>query len=1026
MVQKQKRLALHIVAIALGVLSAREADSQVLNADLPRNRRLTLAEEQYQQGHYTLAAQSAREYLATRPEKVNTEKAADLEKGRYYLVMSGLKTSEKGIEQEATDAVKTISNPAYNQRISFTLAQYHFRKGEYATALPIYEATAKDNLDKTEQADEKFEMGYCYFVAKNYKKAEGLFLGVTEQKDNKYYIKSNYYYGLMLYNDNKYDAALRIFNRVKDEQEYSGVVPYYIAEIYYFKGKRDSSLAMAETLMRAKEKSAYDVDLHLLAAQCLYEMERYKEAKPYFQYYYDRQDKIKKQILYKMAYCDYRTSDWNRAIEKFKQLNSTADSLGQTAMYLLGDCYLQVNNKPGARNAFGFCADMKFNPSQQEAAMMLYSRLSNEMGYNDDALRQLKALLAAYPSSIYRDEANTLISGLLVKTNNNEEALKHLDAVRTKDNNYWQVYQRASFGFAVQQFRKGELNSAMAYFGRSLQHPVDKDYESAAWFWKGEIAYRLKDYAEVIAHSQEFISHLDGKQDVGNISPLATAQHAYLNMGYASMERENYTSAQMYFGRAQQSGGKDKYTGTVALMKEADAVFLQKNYNQAIVLYDKIIAGNDENADYARYQKSILLGLLGKNSEKVALLTSMIRTTPPSGYANHARYELAVTYMEDDKFPQALMYLHQLTDSVSDKSFAPGAWMKTGFIYQQTHEDTKAIEAYKHVLIDYPASEDRMAALDALRNLYIEVNQPAAYTQLLRDHHLPSADSSGIDSTYYAAAEAQFAAGKMEQARIGFANYLQQYPNGIFAVKAHYYRGESNYQLKRFKDAREDYSYILEGPWNDFYENSARRAATIAYDAKDYTAAYDYYLKLRESTTSQQMRDLAIAGLMKSGYYANKFSETVDYADTLINIPGTSAETVNEALYFKARSLQQTDRLDDAASVYEQLARNKNGDIAAEARYHIAEMLLRQGKLKEAEDAAGQSIKLSAGYDYWVVKSYLVLADILIKQKDYFNAKATLQSIVKHTKIAEVKAEANKRLEEVKALEKKQTKLSED
>jgi TolA-binding protein len=370
--------------------------------------------------------------------------------------------------------------------------------------------------------------------------------------------------------------------------------------------------------------------------------------------------------------------------------------------------------------------------------------------------------------------------------------------------------------------------------------------------------------------------------------------------------------------------------------------------------------------------------------------------------------------------------LHQLTDSVSDKSFAPGAWMKTGFIYQQTNEDNKAIEAYKRVVIDYPASEDRMPALDALKSLYIEINQPAAYTQMLRDNNLPSADSSSIDSTYYAAAEAQFAAGKMENARQGFTSYLEQYPNGIFAIKAHYYKAESNFQLKKYKDARQDYEIILAGPWNDFYENSARHAAVIAYDEKDYPAAFDYYQKLKESTSGKQMKELAYTGLMKSGYYSGKYSETSLYADTVLAMPGVSAELVNEATYFKARSLQEMGNADDATTLYEQLSSNKNGEIAAESRYRISEILFKQDKLKDAEEAANEAIRLSSGYDYWIVRSYLLLSDILIKQKDYFNAKATLQSVVKHTKIAELKTEATKKLEEVKALEKKQSKLSEE
>jgi hypothetical protein len=61
-----------------------------------------------------------------------------------------------------------------------------------------------------------------------------------------------------------------------------------------------------------------------------------------------------------------------------------------------------------------------------------------------------------------------------------------------------------------------------------------------------------------------------------------------------------------------------------------------------------------------------------------------------------------------------------------------------------------------------------------------------------------------------------------------------------------------------------------------------------------------------------------------------------------------------------------------------------------------------------------------------VGNSYILLADILVKQNDYFNAKALLQSIVKNTKSSDLKQEAAKKLEEVKSSEKRQSKLSEE
>ncbi len=1026
MLQKQRRPALQVALLAIILLSGIASSAQVLTHDIPANRPLIIAEEQYQQGLYALAAQSARQYLNQPAGKMLDERQINKDKAKYLLALSCLKGDIKGCVDSAKKLMAATNEPAYYQRMAFALAQYYFQQDALKKAIPLYEAANIENLGNKEIADAKFELAYCYFNIREFDKAAPLFLAIKDLKDGKYYLAGNYYYGLLAYNNNKYAEALKSFEIVKNARDYRAIVPYYIAEIYYFMGNRAKAFEIADTFLRRNEKLYYDKELHLLAGQCLFEDQRYKEALPYFEYYYEHTDKIRKEDLYKIAYCYYRLNQRSGAIEKFKLLSNAHDSLGQTAMYLLGDCYLKTDDKVSARNAFSICADMIFNPGQQEASMILYGRLSYETGFNDEALRELESLLRTFPTSQFRDEANTLISGLLIKTNRYEEALRRLEVVGVKDNDYWAIYQKAAFGYAIQQFRNGSLNVAYRYFTLALLHPVNADYESATYFWKSELAYRLHRYSDVITYAQFFLDKRANTAAVQRISPLATRQHAYLNMGFASMETESYSAAQGYFNHAQQERGDDNFSENVAAVREADAVFMQKDYKKAIALYDHIVYSDSADADYARYQKSILLGLQGKTNEKISVLLSLINIRPPSAYANFARYEAAVTYIEEERYNDALGYLRQLTDSITDKSFAPRSWMKTGFIYQQLNENNKAIEAYTHVVRDYPAAEDRMAALDALKSLYIQSNQPGAYTRLLVDNNLPSADSSSMDSTYYSAAEAQFSNGQWDEAQRAFTNYLLAYPNGIFAVKAHYYRAESNFQLRKFKEAREDYDEVLRGQWNDFSENSARRAAAIALEQKDYNAAFGYYLRLRPNISNNTSKEVVYNGLMRSGFNSDKFAETVLYSDSLIALPGTSADLMNDALFYKARSLQHFDSADAAIAMYRQLSGNKNGDVAAESRYHIAELLFAKKDAKEAEAAANDAIHLSAGYEYWIGKSYLLLADILVTEADYFNAKALLQSIVKNTKIAEFKQEAAKKLEEVKTLEKNHSKLQED
>lgn len=1013
--QKKQKHTNHIFsAFAIAMSLSTGAWAQIHTPELPANKNLVLAQEQFYQGHFALALQSAEAYEQQHPQNTGAKETDLINKASFFSAVSALKLNLAGCEDTAIATINTTSNPAYKQRTAFALAQYYFHNNRLTSAIPYYEMANYANLSNREIADSRFELAYCYFNSMQFDKAEPMFASIKEL-EGKYHTAGNYYYGLLAFNKNNYQEALSSFERIKNQPEYSKIVPYYIAEIYYFTGERQKALNEALALIGGAEKSFYHNELHLLAAQVLFEEERYGDALPYFEHYYESTEKIRKEDLYEMGYSYYRVGEWDNAIEKFKPLSSSQDTMGQTAMYLLGDCYLKTNDKRSARNAFGICADMPFNETQQESSLMLYGKLSYELGYNDDAMQAFTSLLADYPTSGYRDEAKTLSSDLMIKSSNYAEAYYSLKEVKNRNDQYYRTRQKVAFGYAMQQLQLNNTDFADELLTASLERSSDPTYESAANFWKSELAYKAGRYNDVIKYANQYVSK--GDYGVQYLSPTATKPHAYMNMGYAAMELGQFAAAQDYFSRANGEGG----TNLNASIREADAFFMQKNFAQASALYDKVILANNSDADYARYQKSLIMGLEGRNSDKAALLQSLISAKPPSAYANDARYELGLMHIENDKYQSAITAMVPLTDAASGKNLAPKAWMKIGFAYQQLNNDTKAIEAYKHVITDFPNSPERISALDALKSLYIESNQPAAYAQLLKDNNLPATGSGSIDSAYYSAAEAQYASGKWDKSEVAFSQYLQQYPNGAFTMKAYYYRGESYYQQKKYKEALADYIKVLESPWNEFSEGSARKAAGIAYQEKDYNTAYIAYQQLRNSAMDNNGLQLSYKGMMKSAFNLGKHSETSAYADTLLTLPEIDEITTNEAQLYKAKSLQQFTRMDDALNLYKQLENSKSTNIAQEARYEIAAIYLQQNKLKEAEEAAGKAITRSSGSD---TKAFLLMADILTQQKDYFNAKATLQSVIKNTKDLSLKQEATKKLEQVKALEKQQSKLS--
>jgi TolA-binding protein len=81
-----------------------------------------------------------------------------------------------------------------------------------------------------------------------------------------------------------------------------------------------------------------------------------------------------------------------------------------------------------------------------------------------------------------------------------------------------------------------------------------------------------------------------------------------------------------------------------------------------------------------------------------------------------------------------------------------------------------------------------------------------------------------------------------------------------------------------------------------------------------------------------------------------------------------------------------------------QAVSNTKTIAAAEAKYNIARVEYLKGRYKNSQKTCFDLVKEMSNYDYWVAKTYILLADDYVKQKDKFQAKATLQSIIDNYK----------------------------
>ncbi|MFL5774088.1 MAG: tetratricopeptide repeat protein, partial [Flavisolibacter sp.] len=575
-----KKLCFPVVFLILS--SVVSAQQTFLISD--QQNKFNEAKEYYQKGQYNLAYPIFQELKQSISETDLVNHPIISQEIFYYTTSSALMQNDPRSEQEALDYIELIKNNSRVQMMSFQLAEFYFRQKRYSDAIALYEKAGIANLSNREIADAKFHQGYSYFTLQQFAQAKPLLDAIRQVKDDPNYIDANYYYGFIAFRDRNYNQALESFRVVENEPGYEAIVPYYIAQIYYVQGKKDEAIAYVESKVKAGQTQYYDLELKQLLGHAYFEKKDYTKAATYLGDYVHHSKKVRREDLYEESYAFYQTGQYANAIEGFKQLSGKEDSLSQHAMYLLGDSYLKTSQKANARNAFLFSASNNSNQVQREISRFNYAKLSYELGYQDEALKNLRSFLTDYPQSEYRDEATELLVGALANTNNYRDALTLLEGIQSPSANVKKLMPRILYGRATELINDGQLADADAMLNQVLKSPDNASVLPLVNFWKGELSYRNNKIDDAIRYYHAYLNA------GAPVSGEANERNVKYNLGYSYYRKENYGLAKTYFEPLAASVNltSDPLTQD-AYMRTADVYYMNRNYTQAKSMYDNVI-----------------------------------------------------------------------------------------------------------------------------------------------------------------------------------------------------------------------------------------------------------------------------------------------------------------------------------------------------------------------------------------------------------------------------------------------------
>ncbi len=990
----------------------------------------------YEQGLYGKAIEEFDVLLKTPQTGTNRRDEAKRLNAELYHAVAALRLDNADAEKELQAFIYRHSPASVASVARLEIGRYYHQKRQHDKTIQYLSDIPAADLSTKELVEMKFRLGYAHFGKKDFKKAQPLFQQIRGVKGD-FYEPSNYYFGVCAYYENNMSAALEAFKLVVGDKKnkYSTVVPLYICQIYFqqknYKEVIDYGKTVAgNTDLREREQVAK------LIGQSYFELRDYAQAATYLAQYVEQSQKVSQEDLYQLAYSQYRVSNYAKAIPTFEQLNTLNSDLGQNAVYNLADCYLKTGNKTAARMAFQRAGSMSFDKNIQEDAFMNYAKLSYELGFDNEAIQ---ALQKVEEKSDYYGEAQNLLSKIFLATRDYETALKTLRAFSPKTPKIKETHQRVAYMRGIQLMRDKQLKPAMTLFDEAMSAD-GKHQETTALthFWRADLYYQEEQYAKTVA---DYEAYLKLASRLPNLPENSQPEIAHYGLGYAYLRQDKHKQAADAFGQCADALApkvkrlSDDYVADYvypdALLRAGDCYLYQNNYGKAAGFYRNIIDNNYGNTDYALYQLSLTYQYAPTPQpyEQLALLDKLVKNYPQSLYADDALYSIGYAYFNLRRYDLAQESYAKLIKEYPQSEFVPRALLIQGRIAYNAGRKEEALRLYEAAFRHNPQGEQAQAALADMRAIYAETGNMDGYFAFLGTVSGYTVKEDDRDSIMFDAAQGQYKGREWQNAANSFTAYLQRYPTGNSSQRARFLRGESNFNLKKYSDALPDFRAVSDANNPEFSEVANLRAAEISYHIlKNYTDAFSFYTRLDKYATTDENRHTAQFFAMRSAYWGKNWNELPLAVERFLKNTRASQNEKAEAYFFLAKSQQEAKNLAKAKENYQTNIELSGGDVfSAEARYRIAQITYLERDLTKAKDLCFKVNKESPDHIDWVVRAFILLADIYAEEKNLFQAKATLESVVNNYKgegtDPELAQEARTKLELVKKAEADKSKL---
>lgn len=868
--------------------------------------------------------------------------------------------------------------------VHFRYGSLLFEQGRYAEALSAWDKVKEKTLGKRARQEIVFKKAYCYFATESYDRALGSF-ALVDPSDARRSHLARYYEAYIHYSREDFARALPLFEQLKDKEPFASQVPLFILQSYFYLHQYEKTVQYGESLLQSGAEPVPDI-ARLLSEAC-FALNRQEEAQRYFDLYTRGKPDFTRSDNYYSGILNYSLAQYDRAIADLGPVAATPDSLGQNALYHLGEAYIRRNNKKEALEAFKAASRLSFDPGIEEDALFNYAKLSFDL-YTDITVIGQYGL--KYPGSSKSDELQSYMATAYLLRRDYREAIEALEAIVHKKEENLRSLQRACLLRGLQLLHAGSLRQAREYFVKARDaRPYTAATACYASYYLGEAFYREGDYSHALDEWDNIIRNNDYKsfKNVHSASCFGKA--------YALFKQDDYPNAAAAFQNYLQIDEAFTEHRSDAYLRLADCAFMQGNYSDANLLYRLAIEKSCEHPDYALFQIALSLGILNEDTLKIGLLDQLMEQYGDSALFTAALFEKGRTYVQLFQYENAERCFRRIITLSRHDDFHARALVELGLIALNTGDLDRALAYYKQVVREYPQSREALNAIAGIENIYQNRNDSKGFFAYLEEMGLEANKTEDEkEEMLFNTAEQYYLKADYGNALSALQDFIANHPRSPRFSAAHFYMAECLYHTGKPELASDHYLVVMQQEPGDFSELATLNYARIQYNLEHYSEALNAYEDLASIAQIESNRREAAVGIMRAAFKDKQYATAIAYAQKVSSEKHFPADVLRESTYIQAKSYLASGQRDDALPLLQALAREPQYASGAEAFYLLCKDAFDAGDFDEAENKVYEFSDTETPYSYWTAQAFVLLGDIYSERGEYQQALATYNSIL--------------------------------